>query len=185
MRITRLEPMVFGRWAVEAITRNGCRSPSRHPLPCLRIPAFADGEAGLRMRAWRRTGAVQHDRFHSRRPPAASTGCPPSDYPIPTSCSPITSCCNVGKEKAMGLPGLWSGRRDLNPRRSPWQGEHRPRHFNELAGLAGAKSSARLPHSYLMPEAISSCAWFRCRTGVTLPLETENANNEEADQHHG
>ena len=37
-----------------------------------------------------------------------------------------TSCCNVDKEEALGLPGLWSGRRDLNPRRSPWQGDTLP-----------------------------------------------------------
>src|SRR5512138_1188111 len=29
-------------------------------------------------------------------------------------------------KKAPGLPGLWSGRRDLNPRRSPWQGDTLP-----------------------------------------------------------
>jgi len=46
-------------------------------------------------------------------------------------------------EKALVLPGLWSGRRDLNPRRSPWQGRHRPRDFNGLADLEGSKRLER------------------------------------------
>jgi hypothetical protein len=69
------------------------------------------------------------------------------------------------KEKALGLPGLWSGRRDLNPRRSPWQGEHGPRDSKGLADLEDVKGLERtrkdlpgLPHSYLMPEAITSCS---------------------------
>jgi len=60
-------------------------------------------------------------------------------YLIPTSCGPITSWRIVGKKKALGLPGLLSGRRDLNSRRSPWQGAQRPRDFNGLADLEGAR----------------------------------------------
>jgi hypothetical protein len=81
------------------------------------------------------------------------------------------------KEKALGLPGLWSGRRDLNPRRSPWQGGQGPRDSNELADLEAAKGPERtrkdlrgparitslLPHEggdYLMPQ-IPSFFWMR------------------------
>jgi len=58
-------------------------------------------------------------------------------------CSEITSCCATAREKALGLPVFWSGRRDLNLRCSPWQGEHQPRDFNGLAGLDGAKGPER------------------------------------------
>ena len=72
------------------------------------------------------------------------------------------------KEKPPELPGvLLSGRRDLNPRRSPWQGEPWDRDFNGLAELEAAKgpertrealkSLPRLPHYYLMLDATTSC----------------------------
>ena len=56
-------------------------------------------------------------------------------YANPPSSSPKPS----EKKEAQDFLDFRSGRRDLNPRRSPWQGEHQPRDFNELAKLEAAK----------------------------------------------
>jgi len=54
----------------------------------------------------------------------------------------------------------------------------KPEEVGHLFGLTPGESAvgvelstARLPHSYLVLDATTSC-WFRCRTGVTLRLET-------------
>ena len=56
----------------------------------------------------------------------------------------ITSFRAPRKGKALGLPGLLSGRRDLNPRRSPWQAASMRYAFdisNVLGGAQFAKGS--------------------------------------------
>ena len=76
----------------------------------------------------------------------------------------------------------------MNSRRSPWQGEHRHCDFNGLADLEGAKgpertrkdlkSTAGLPHSYLMLAAARQAGseretimrWTCIHQGGTLPL---------------
>ena len=81
---------------------------------------------------------------------------------------PTTTTVRTARPDTTRRISSWlSGRRDLNPRRSPWQGEHRRRDSNELADLERVKGPERtrkdlkgpagLPHCYLMWEAITSC----------------------------
>ena len=88
---------------------------------------------------------------------------------IPSSCPPITSFPPPPKEKGQDNLALQSGRRDLNPRRPPWQGGLRGRDFNSLADLETPKdlrvTSKDLGRSLIPPScsrAITSFDGARC-----------------------